>query len=189
MQINTEKKLVVFENKEIRRIWHNEEWFFSLVDICSALTASADSGAYWRKLKQRLKEEESEVVTNCHELKLASSDGKKYLTDCANIEGIFRIIQSVPSPKAEPFKRWLAKVGYERIQEIENPELAQDRMKQLYEQKGYNKDWIDKRLRGIAIRQNLTDEWKERGISQESDFAILNSRDIQSHIWHDSIGI
>ena len=168
-------KLAIFQQKKIRRTIHNNEWWFSVVDICSVLTESKDPGAYWRKLKQRLNEENSEVVTNCHGLKLTASDGKKYNTDCANTEGIFRIIQSIPSPKAEPFKRWLAKVGYERVQEIENPELAQERMKQIYEKKGYPKDWIDKRLRGIVIRQNLTDEWKERGIEHHGDFAILTA--------------
>ena len=168
-------KLIIFENKKIRSAWHNDEWWFSVVDVCAVLTESLDAGAYWRKLKQRFKEEGSQVVTNCHDLKLEASDGKNYATDCANTEGIFRIIQSIPSPRAEPFKRWLAKVGYERIQEIENPELAQDRMKRIYEAKGYSKDWIDKRLRGIAIRQNLTDEWKERGIHSENDFAILTA--------------
>ncbi|OIP41607.1 phage antirepressor protein [Candidatus Desantisbacteria bacterium CG2_30_40_21] len=168
-------KIIVFENRKIRRVWHNEEWYFSVVDVCGALTDSPDAGAYWRKLKQRLKEEGSEVVTFCHGLKLEASDGKKYATDCANTESMFRIIQSIPSPKAEPFKRWLAKVGYERVKEIENPELAQERMKELYEKKGYPKDWIDKRLRGIAIRQNLTDEWKERGMTTERDFAILTA--------------
>jgi DNA-damage-inducible protein D len=168
-------KMVVFESKSIRRAWHNDEWFFSVVDVCGALTDSHDAGAYWRKLKQRLKAEGSEVVTNCHGLKLEASDGKKYTTDCAGTKIMFRIIQSIPSPKAEPFKQWLAQVGYERILEIENPELAQERMKQLYEQKGYPKDWIDKRLRGIAIRQNLTDEWQERGITKERDFSILTA--------------
>jgi len=168
-------KLIAFENKKIRRIWHEDQWWFSVVDVVAVLTDSKDAGAYWRKLKQRLKAEGSEVVTNCHALKLEASDGKKYATDCANTETMFRIIQSIPSPKAEPFKRWLAKVGYERIQEIEDPELAQERMKQIYEQKGYSKDWIDKRLRGIAIRQNLTDEWKDRGIKHEKDFAILTA--------------
>ena len=170
-----QSKLVVFESKSIRRIWHNEEWWFSVVDVCGALTDSLDAGAYWRKLKQRLKAEGSEVVTNCHGLKLEAADGKKYTTDCANTKNMFRIIQSIPSPKAEPFKQWLAQVGYERIQEIETPELAQERMKQLYEQKGYPKDWIDKRLRGIAIRQNLTDEWQERGVATERDFSILTA--------------
>lgn len=170
-----ENSIIIFKEKQIRRTWHNEEGWFGVVDVCDALTESVGSGAYWRKLKQRLKEEGSEIVTNCHDLKLEASDGKKYATDCAKTEGIFRIIQSITSPKAEPFKRWLAKIGYERIKEIENPELAQDRMKSLYEQKGYSKDWIDKRLRGIAIRQNLTDEWKGRGIFYEKDYAILTA--------------
>lgn len=168
-------KIIVFESKKIRRIYHNDEWWFSVVDVVNALTESADSGAYWRKLKQRLIEEGSQVVTNCHGLKLEAPDGKKYKTDCANTQGMFRIIQSIPSQKAEPFKQWLAKIGYERVQEIENPELAQERMKEIYEQKGYPQDWIDKRLRGIAIRQNLTDEWKERGINSVTDFAILTA--------------
>ncbi len=172
---NTHNKIALFEKKQIRKIWHNDECFFSVMDICFALTESTDAGAYWRKLKQRLSEEGSEVVTFCHGLKLLASDGKMRETDCANTEGILRIIQSIPSPKAEPFKRWLAKVGYERIEEIENPELAQDRMKKLYEAKGYPQDWIDKRLRGVAIRQNLTDEWKERGITKQKDYAILTA--------------
>ena len=170
-----ENKLVVFQNKSIRRILVDDEWFFSVIDVVAALTDSVNPGAYWRKLKQRLMREGSEVVTFCHELKLPAADGKNYKTDCANVKGMFRIIQSIPSPKAEPFKQWLAQVGCDRILEIENPELAQDRMKELYEQKGYPKDWIDKRLRGIAIRQNLTDEWKERGITEDRDFAILTA--------------
>ncbi|GJM06808.1 MAG: phage antirepressor [marine bacterium B5-7] len=171
-----ETAIIMFKEKSIRRTWHNEEWWFSVVDICAVLTNSPDAGAYWRKLKQRLlKEADNQSVTNCHGLKLSASDGKKYTTDCANTEGILRLIQSVPSPKAEPFKRWLAKVGYERIQEIEDPALAQERMKRFYEEKGYPKDWIDKRLRGIAIRQNLTDEWKERGITEQTDYAILTA--------------
>lgn len=170
-----ETAVVLFKEKTIRRTWHHEEWWFSIVDICSVLTDSTDAGAYWRKLKQRLNAEKSQVVTFCHDLKLQAPDAKMRATDCANTEGVLRIIQSIPSPKAEPFKRWLAKVGYERIQEIEDPELAQERMKQLYEQKGYSKDWIDKRLRGIAIRQNLTDEWKERGLTCKKDYAILTA--------------
>jgi len=168
-------KIIVFESKKIRRVYHNDEWWFSVVDVVAALTDSADSGAYWRKLKQRLIAEGSQSVTNCHGLKLEASDGKMRKTDCANTQGMFRIIQSIPSPKAEPFKQWLAQVGYERVKEIENPELAQERMKEIYEQKGYSQDWIDKRLRGIAIRQNLTDEWKERGINSTTDFAILTA--------------
>ena len=175
MTIQQQMRLAFFEGKQIRKTMHNGEWWFSVVDVCEVLTESPDAGAYWRKLKQRLIKEGSQVVTNCHGLKLPAADGKKYITDCANTEGMFRIIQSIPSPKAEPFKRWLAQVGYERIQEIENPELAQQRMKELYEQKGYPKDWIDKRLRGIAIRQNLTDEWQERGITTEREFSILTA--------------
>jgi DNA-damage-inducible protein D len=173
-----QNKIIVFQNKKIRRIWHEEEWYYSVVDVVGVLVESKDdftARKYWNKLSQRLRAEGSESVTNCLQLKLEASDGKKYATDCANTETLFRIIQSIPSPKAEPFKLWLAKVGQERIQEIENPELAQERMKELYEKKGYPKDWIDKRLRGIAIRQNLTDEWKDRGIESELDFAILTS--------------
>ena len=171
-------KLVVFEDKKIRRIWNNKEWYFSVVDVVAVLIGQVDyqiARKYWNKLSQRLKEEGSEVVTNCHRLKLISSDGKYYETDCANTESLFRIIQSIPSHKAEPFKRWLAQVGYERIQEIENPELAQNRTKEYYEMKGYSKEWIDKRLRGITIRQELTEEWKNRGLKQEKDFAILTN--------------
>lgn len=146
-----ESHIAVFRGKEIRKTIHNSEWWFSIVDVRAVLTESADGGAYWRKLKQRLKEEESEVVTFCHGLKLVAPDGKLRETDCANTEGIFRIIQSIPSPKAEPFKRWLAKVGYELVQEIEDPELGTKRTRGLYKAKGYSDDWIEKRMRGIAI--------------------------------------
>lgn len=171
--------IATFEERTIRRAWHNEEWWFSVVDVCGVLTDSADAGAYWRKLKQRLGAEGSEVVTFCHGLKLKAPDGKQRETDCANTEGLFRIIQSIPSPKAEPFKRWLAQVGYERVKEIENPELAMGRMQELYEKKGYPKAWIDKRLRGIAVRQDLTDEWKERGVGSRNEFAILTNEIMQ----------
>jgi prophage antirepressor-like protein len=173
---------VLFKGQKIRRVIFNDEWWFSVVDVCGALSESisADSGAYWRKLKQRLLAENSEVVTICHELKLEATDGKKYETDCANTEGVFRLIQSIPSPKAEPFKRWLAKVGYERIQEIENPELAMDRMKSLYEKKGYPRDWIEKRSRGIAVRHSLTDEWRDRGIKNSLGYAILTNEIMES---------
>ncbi|MEA3342200.1 MAG: Bro-N domain-containing protein, partial [Chloroflexota bacterium] len=170
-----ENKLVVFKGKEIRRTLHNNEWWFSVVDVCEVLTGSTDAGAYWRKLKQRLKEEGSEVVTFCHGLKLIAPDGKMRQTDSANTEGIFRIIQSIPSPKAEPFKRWLAKVGYERVQEIEDPELASKRTKAIYRAKGYSDVWIEKRMRGIAIRAELTDEWQKRGVKGEPEYAILTS--------------
>ena len=170
-----ETKLVVFKDKQIRRILHNNEWWFSVVDVCGSLTDSADAGAYWRKLKQRLITDGSEVVTNCHGLKLEAADGKKYVTDCANTEGIFRIIQSIPSPKAEPFKRWLAKVGYERVQEIEDPELATARTRELYRAKGYSETWIEKRMRGIAVRAELTEEWKQRGVGEAPEYAILTA--------------
>jgi prophage antirepressor-like protein len=151
-----ETKLAVFQGARIRRILYNNEWWFSIVDVCLALTESPDAGAYWRKLKQRLVEEGSEVVTFCHGLKLEAPDRKMRETDCSNAEGLFRIIQSIPSPKAEPFKRWLAKVGYERVQEIEDPELATKRTRALYKAKGYSDAWIEKRMRGIAIRDELT---------------------------------
>ncbi|OFX18267.1 MAG: phage antirepressor protein [Bacteroidetes bacterium GWA2_31_9] len=167
-------KIVLFQDKKIRRIWQNDEWFFSVVDIIEILTESAYPRQYWEKVKQR-EFIELQLSPIWLQLKLESADGKKYNTDCANTESVFRIIQAIPSQKAEHFKRWLAKVGYERIQEIENPELAQERMKELYEQKGYPKDWIDKRLRGIAIRQNLTDEWQDRGIMSQKDYAILTA--------------
>lgn len=166
----------LFQDKRIRSVWNEEEeqWYFSVVDVVEALTDSPNPRQYWRKMKDRdLKE--YETYPFWVQLKLTAPDGKKRITDCANIKGLFRIIQSIPSPKAEPFKQWLATVGYERMLEIENPELAQERMKELYEKKGYPKDWIDKRIRGIAIRQNLTDEWKRRGISSEQDFAILTA--------------
>lgn len=169
-------KLVLFQSKKIRREWYEKEWWFSVVDVVEALTDSVNPRDYWFKMKIRVKDEDGfEPSTVCRQLKLEAPDGKLRETDCANVEGILRLVQSVPSPRAEPFKRWLAQVGYERIKEIEDPELAQERMKKLYEQKGYSKDWIDKRLRGIAIRQNLTDEWKERGIRENRDFAILTA--------------
>ena len=169
-------KLVIFQSKEIRRIWEDEEWFYSVIDIVKVLSNSSNPRDYWYKMKIRVKNEDDfQLSTVCRQLKIKASDNKMRITDCANTQSILRIIQSIPSPKAEPFKQWLAKVGYERIQEIEDPQLAQERMKTLYEQKGYPKDWIDKRLRGIAIRQNLTDEWKERGIKEHKDFAILTA--------------
>ena len=166
-------QVAIFKEKKVRKVLHGGEWWFSVVDVCGVLTDSIDAGSYWRKLKQRLEEEGSEVVTFCHRLKLLAPDGKMRETDCADPEGIFRIIQSIPSPKAEPFKRWLAKVGYERVQEIENPELATKRTRMLYKLKGYSEDWIEKRMRGIAIREELTDEWKKRGAQERRDYEIL----------------
>jgi hypothetical protein len=170
-----ETKVAVFRGKEIRKTIHENEWWFSVVDVCGALTDSADAGAYWRKLKQRLKQEANETVTFCHGLKLPAPDGKMRETDCANTAGIFRIIQSIPSPKAEPFKRWLAKVGYERVQEIEDPELASQRMRAIYKAKGYSDAWIEKRMRGIEVRSELTNEWKKRGVKEEPEYAILTA--------------
>ncbi len=174
--MDEDKSLVVFQDKNIRRIWYNGGWYFSVIDIVAVLTDSVDAKDYWYRLKKREQESNgTELSTFCRKLKLPSKDNKYYKTDCANTKSMFRIIQSIPSKKAEPFKRWLAKVGYERVQEIENPELAQERMKQLYEQKGYSKDWIEKRLRGIAIRQQLTDEWKTRGVNEHLEYAILTN--------------
>lgn len=139
--------IAVLQETTIRRVWHNKEWWFSVVNVCATLTASPDAGAYWRKLKQRLNAESGQPVTFFHGLKLTASDGKQRETDCANTEGLFRIIQSIPSPKAEPFKRWLAQVGYERVKEIEKPELASARARELYQAKGYPQAWIEMRLR------------------------------------------
>ena len=167
-------KIAVFKGKQVRKTIFNNEWWFSVVDVIEALTDSDNPRDYWYKIKIREKDEGAvELSTICRQLKLESSDGKKYSTDCANAEGIFRIIQSIPSPKAEPFKRWLARVGKERLDEIENPELGMQRTKALYEKKGYPKEWIEKRLRGIAVRQKLTDEWDARGAQTDLDYAIL----------------
>ena len=165
------KSLIVFQDKKIRRIWHNDEWYFSVVDVIEVLTDSPNPNNYWKVLKHR----EKQLVTICNQLKLQSSDGKYYKTDCVNTKNAFRLIQSIPSPKAEPFKQWLAQLGKDRIDEIENPELAQDRVKKYYELKGYPKEWIDKRLRGITIRQELTEEWKNREVKGQKEFAILTN--------------
>ncbi|MBI2546696.1 Bro-N domain-containing protein [Candidatus Woesearchaeota archaeon] len=167
--------LVVFQDKKIRRVWHNGQWYFSVIDIIGALTESKDPRTYWKVLKHRLSEEGSEVVTKCNQLKLPAADGKYYETDCTDTKTMFRLIQSIPSQKAEPFKLWLAQVGYERVQEIQNPELSQERMKALYRAKGYSEDWIEKRMRGIAIRQELTDEWRKRNVKEGKEFAILTN--------------
>jgi hypothetical protein len=174
--LTMETRLVVFKNKEIRRILHNDEWHFAVVDVIAALTDSDKPRDYWYRMKKReLEATQFELSTLCRQLKLESTDGKKYQTEMANTEGLFRIIQSIPSPKAEPFKRWLAKVGYERVQEIEDPELATKRTKALYRAKGYSEAWIEKRMRGIAVRAELTDEWKKRGVNGEPEYAILTS--------------
>ncbi|MBN1386695.1 Bro-N domain-containing protein [Candidatus Woesearchaeota archaeon] len=173
--MDKDNALVVFQDRRIRRIWHQDQWFFSVIDVVQALTDSSNPRNYWSMLKKRESEYEIDLSTFCVQLKLLSADGKYYKTDCANVKALFRIIQSIPSKKAEPFKLWLAQVGYERIQEIEDPELAQERMKELYEQKGYSKAWIEKRLRGIAVRQDLTDEWKKRGVDSQIGFSILTA--------------
>lgn len=175
--MNKENTLAVFENKKIRKIWHNEEWWFSVTDIMGALTESENPRDYWYKVKTREADSSGiELSTFCRQLKLESNDGKKYETDCTNTKGAFRIIQSIPSPKVEPFKLWLAKVGYDRVKEIQDPELAQKRMKELYEAKGYPKNWIEKRVRGIAIRDELTDEWRNRDVGAEKEYAILTAQ-------------
>jgi hypothetical protein len=171
-----DSKLVVFRGKEIRRVLEANEWLFSVVDIIAALTDSDNPRDYWYRMKRREKESSGvELSTLCRQLKIPASDGKKYLTDLVNTENAFRIIQSIPSHKAEPFKRWLARVGYERVQEIEDPELATKRTRALYKAKGYSDNWIEKRMRGIAVREELTDEWKERNVKEEAEYAILTA--------------
>ena len=172
----TETKIAIFRNKEIRKTIYKNEWWFSIIDVIEVLTGSERPRKYWNDLKKKLTEEGySEVSENIGQLKLEASDGKKYYTDCADTETLFRIVQSIPSPKAEPFKRWLAKVGYERVQEIENPELATKRTRMLYKLKGYPGDWIEKGMRGIAIREELTDEWQKRGAEAQKDYEILTA--------------
>ena len=165
----------LFETKQVRSVWdaESELWFFSIVDVVAVLTDSADANAYWRKLKQRLKAEGNETVTNCHGLKMPAADGKMRLTDVADTEQLLRLVQSIPSPKAEPFKQWLAQVGYERIEETEDPERALDRAMETYLKKGYSREWINQRLKSIEVRKDLTDEWEDRGIQKGRDFAIL----------------
>jgi DNA-damage-inducible protein D len=167
--------LVVFQGKSVRRVYCDEEWHFSVIDIIAILTDSSAPRRYWSDLKAKMEDEGFEPYDKIVQLKMPAEDGKLRFTDCVNTKNAFRLIQAIPSKKAEPFKLWLAKVGYERVQEIENPELAQERMKRLYEQKGYSKEWIEKRLRGIAIRQELTDEWKDRDIRKEKEFAMLTN--------------
>ena len=174
-EIADNKALVVFQEKRIRRIWYNGEWWFSVVDVVHALEASTIPKRYWSDLKAKLSEEGFEPYDKIVQLKLPAEDGKLRETDCANTKNMFRIIQSIPSPKAEPFKQWLAQVGYERVEEIQNPELAQARMKELYKAKGYSEDWIEKRVRGIAVRQELTNEWKKRGVKEDREYAILTN--------------
>lgn len=173
-------KIALFEGKKVRKKLHNDEWWFSIIDVIAILTNSDRSRKYWSDLKKKLIDEGYiEVSEKIGQLKMESPDGKMRQTDCANTETMLRIVQSIPSKKAEPFKRWLAQVGKERIEEIENPELAQERMKAIYEKKGYSKSWIDKRLRGIAVRQDLTDEWEDRGAQKNVEYAILTNEIMQ----------
>jgi len=167
-------KIALFRGKKIRKVIYKNEWWFSVLDIVGALTDSPQPKTYWAKMKVRDKEI-SQPFPFWEQLKLPADDGKLRETDCANTEGIFRIVQSVPSSKAEPLKRWLAKVGYERVQEIEDPELATKRTRMLYKLKGYSEDWIEKRMRGIAIREELTDEWQKRGAREQRDYEILTA--------------
>jgi hypothetical protein len=169
-------KIAVFKGKQIRKTIHNNEWWFSITDIVEALTGNERPRKYWNDLKKKLiKEGYSELSEKIGQLKLESLDGKNYLTDCTNTETVFRIIQTIPSPKAEPFKRWLARVGYERVQEIEDPELATKRTRALYKAKGYSDNWIEKRMRGIAVREELTDEWNKRDVKENTEYAILTA--------------
>lgn len=173
-------KIALFEGQQIRKIWHNNEWWLSIIDIIIVLIDNQRPRKYWSDLKKKIQQEGyKELSEKIGQFKLEAQDGKMRETDCSNIETIFRIIQSVPSPKAEPFKRWLARIGKERLDEINDPELAMERMRQLYEKKGYPKGWIDKRVRGIAVRQDLTKEWQERGATRSIEFAILTNEIMQ----------
>jgi hypothetical protein len=168
-------KIAIFEGQKIRRLWDgkSEKWYFSVIDVISVLTNSIDSGAYWRKLKERLRKEGSETVTKCHGLKMLAVDGKMRVTDTADTEVLLRVIQSIPSPNAEPLKLWLARIGYERIEESEDPEKAIQRAMRFYLKRGYSKDWVNQRLKSIEIRKELTDEWETRGVKEGKEFAIL----------------
>jgi len=171
------REIAIFQGNQIRRLWNDneEKWYFSVVDVVSVLTDSKNPRKYWNKLAERLRKEGSESVTKCHQLKMQASDGKYYLTDAADTEVMLRIIQSVPSPNAEPFKLWLARVGYERLEETADPELAINRALKTYLQKGYSNEWINQRLKSIEIRKELTDEWETRGVKEGLEFAILTN--------------
>ena len=172
---DAEDRIVLFQEQAIRRVWQNKEWWFAVADVVAALTDSLDARQYIKKMRSRDPQLDANWGTTCTPLPLLAPDGKIRATNCANTEGIFRIIQSIPSPKAEPFKRWLAQVGYERVKEIEDPELASARARELYQAKGYPKDWIEKRMRAIAIRGALTDEWKARGVAEGREYSILTA--------------
>ncbi len=178
-----ENEIKIFDNKKVRTLWNadEEKWYLSIVDVIAVLTESVDANAYWRKLKQRLKEEGNETVTNCHGLKMLAQDGKMRMTDVADTEQLFRLIQSIPSPKAEPFKLWLAKVAAERLNEMQDPELSIDRALEQYLQLGYSEAWINQRLKSIEVRKELTDEWRKRGLKEGQQFATLT--DIVTKAW------
>ena len=181
--MNKDNAIKLFEQKQVRSLWNEEEekWYISIVDVVAILTGSIDPNAYWRKLKQRLKEEGNETVTTCHGLKMLAQDGKMRMTDVADTEQLFRLIQSIPSPKAEPFKLWLAKVASERLDETQDPELSIDRALENYMKLGYSENWINQRLKSIEIRKELTDEWKKRGLKEGQQFATLT--DIITKAW------
>lgn len=181
--MNTKESIQLFEDKQVRTVWDaaQEKWYVSIIDVVAVLTNSADANAYWRKLKQRLKAEGNETVTNCHGLKMLAPDGKMRMTDVADTEQLFRLIQSIPSPKAEPFKLWLAQVASERLDEMHDPELSIDRALEQYVKLGYSENWINQRLKSIEIRKELTDEWKNRGLKEGQQFATLT--DIITKAW------
>jgi hypothetical protein len=178
-----ETNIKLFENKKVRSLWdaEAEKWYISIVDVIEVLTESVDPAAYWRKLKQRLKEEGNETVTNCHGLKMQAPDGKMRLADVADAEQLFRLIQSIPSPKAEPFKLWLAEIARERLEEIDDPELGIERLMEYYHRKGYSENWINQRLKSIEVRKELTDEWERCGVKRGQEFATLT--DIITQTW------
>ena len=178
-----QEAIKIFEEKKVRTIWDSEaeKWYFSIVDVVSVLTDSADGRKYWKKLKQRLKEDENETVTNCHQLKMRAADGKMRMTDVADTGQLFRLIQSIPSPKAEPFKLWMAQVARERLDEMQDPELTIDRAMMEYKRLGYSDNWINQRLKSIEVRKDLTDEWKRRGLKEGIQFATLT--DIITQAW------
>lgn len=180
-----ETAIKLFEEQQVRSIWdaEQEKWYISIIDVIAILTESVDANAYWRKLKQRLKEEGNETVTNCHGLKMIAADGKMRMTDVADTEQLFRLIQSIPSPKAEPFKLWLAQVAAERLDEMQDPELSIDRALEQYLKLGYSENWINQRLKSIEIRKELTDEWKKHGLKEGVQFATLT--DIITKAWSD----
>jgi len=178
-----EPSIKLFENSKVRSVWdaEQEKWYISIVDVIEILTESVSPAAYWRKLKQRLKEEGNETVTDCHGLKMLAADGKMRLTDVADVEQLFRLIQSIPSPKAEPFKLWLSQIARERLEEIDDPELGIERLMEYYHRKGYSDSWINQRLKSIEVRKELTDEWERNGVKKGQEYAALT--DVITHAW------